>query len=296
MSVNFSYGVWSNGEDRKLFDGGVLPSYPTEKADFNDCNESELSVPAWETDPGDWDYEDAKKLAEKLLLLDSFGDKAPNTTYDLTSLDMCAGTGINPRFKTEFCRNFREKGSCQYGDHCQFAHGKNELRHDIVRHSKYKTKLCQKFWIAGYCAYGARCNFIHQQDETFEAKSAPVGLRPFPPNIRRMSESSGDSGIEFGFNSRFIKDQSRIIYPPMDAGKPKFGGSSPGERSNGLSPPARYGDLNVYTDLNSNLNGDMKGFYAPPHPENNPIQPAAEKRKDLDYYRSCEAGIWSNNF
>ena len=68
----------------------------------------------------------------------------------------------NPRFKTEVCRNFKEKGTCLYGELCQFAHGKHELRKDVVRHSKYKTKLCQKYWIAGYCAYGPRCNFIHQ--------------------------------------------------------------------------------------------------------------------------------------
>ena len=68
----------------------------------------------------------------------------------------------NPRFKTEICRNFKEKGTCLYGELCQFAHGKHELRKDVVRHSKYKTKLCQKYWIAGYCAYGPRCNFIHQ--------------------------------------------------------------------------------------------------------------------------------------
>ena len=29
----------------------------------------------------------------------------------------------NPRFKTEICRNFKEKGSCLYGNECQFAHG-----------------------------------------------------------------------------------------------------------------------------------------------------------------------------
>merc|ERR1712240_420800 len=71
----------------------------------------------------------------------------------------------NPRFKTEICRNFKEKGTCLYGDLCQFAHGSHELRPDVVRHSKYKTKLCHKYWIVGYCAYGPRCNFIHQEIE-----------------------------------------------------------------------------------------------------------------------------------
>merc|ERR1712112_493283 len=76
---------------------------------------------------------------------------------------------VNPRFKTEICRNFKEKGTCLYGDLCQFAHGNHELRKDVVRHSKYKTKLCQKYWIAGYCAYGPRCNFIHQEIEKDQA-------------------------------------------------------------------------------------------------------------------------------
>ena len=29
------------------------------------------------------------------------------------------------RYKTEFCRNFKEKGSCSYQDHCEFAHGEH---------------------------------------------------------------------------------------------------------------------------------------------------------------------------
>jgi len=76
----------------------------------------------------------------------------------------------NPRFKTEICRNFKEKGACVYGGLCQFAHGKHELRQDVVRHTKYKTKLCQKYWIAGYCAYGPRCNFIHKEMEKRSAE------------------------------------------------------------------------------------------------------------------------------
>ena len=71
----------------------------------------------------------------------------------------------NPRYKTEICRNFKERSKCIYGDKCQFAHGRRELR-DVVRNSKYKTKLCQKYWLVGYCAYGPRCNFLH--DETNE--------------------------------------------------------------------------------------------------------------------------------
>lgn len=68
----------------------------------------------------------------------------------------------NPRYKTEMCRNFKERSKCIYGDKCQFAHGRRELR-DVVRNTKYKTKTCQKYWKVGYCAYGPRCNFLHDE-------------------------------------------------------------------------------------------------------------------------------------
>jgi len=78
--------------------------------------------------------------------------------------------GTNPRYKTEVCRNFKERSKCVYGDQCQFAHGRRELR-EVVRNSKYKTKHCQKYWLTGYCAYGPRCNFLHNEvaleDEQF---------------------------------------------------------------------------------------------------------------------------------
>merc|ERR1711981_1370036 len=41
----------------------------------------------------------------------------------------------NPRFKTEICRNFKERNKCVYGDRCQFAHGRRELR-EVVQNSK----------------------------------------------------------------------------------------------------------------------------------------------------------------
>lgn len=73
----------------------------------------------------------------------------------------------NPRYKTEMCRNFKERAKCLYGDQCQFAHGKRELR-DVVRNTKYKTKHCQKYWVTGYCAYGPRCNFLHNEPESHD--------------------------------------------------------------------------------------------------------------------------------
>jgi len=190
MSDEFLYPTWSNGCDSSSswnLDGlneFVSVSGPQDNAQW---------------DIGSWDYENAKNLAEKLLNLDVNAGQ-----FDPEMNDECMKDGLsNPRFKTEYCRNYREKGTCLYGDLCQFAHGRVELRQqDVVRHSKYKTKLCQKFWIAGYCAYGPRCNFIHQEGDSEEP---PRGFRPFlgpKTSKRKSSESSWDSSSD-GLSSQY---------------------------------------------------------------------------------------------
>ena len=68
------------------------------------------------------------------------------------------------RYKTELCRPFEENGACKYGDKCQFAHGRAELR-PVARHPKYKTDLCKTYHTTGLCPYGPRCHFIHNDDE-----------------------------------------------------------------------------------------------------------------------------------
>jgi len=104
-------------------------------------------------------------LAKKLLLANpTMGIESPQVFDNTFPPPGGSANSSNPRFKTEICRNFKEKGTCLYGELCQFAHGKHELRKDVIRHNKYKTKLCQKYWISGYCAYGPRCNFIHDTD------------------------------------------------------------------------------------------------------------------------------------
>merc|ERR1711936_1305241 len=123
-----------------------------------------------------------KPQSPELRMTDSVNPYAPlynaahvhNASLQLNSTiaSEAPGSSGNPRFKTEICRNFKEKGSCLYGDLCQFAHGKHELRKDVGRHNKYKTKHCQKYWITGYCAYGPRCNFIHQEKEGLAALQA----------------------------------------------------------------------------------------------------------------------------
>jgi len=70
-------------------------------------------------------------------------------------------------YKTELCRSWEETGSCRYGNKCQFAHGKDELR-PIIRHPKYKTEICKAFHTVGTCPYGTRCRFIHNTNEMNE--------------------------------------------------------------------------------------------------------------------------------
>lgn len=100
-----------------------------------------------------------------------------NTNFDMNGQDK------NCRYKTEMCRNFKERFHCIYGDQCQFAHGREELR-DALRHNKYKTKTCEKYWVTGYCAYGPRCNFVHfENDENCDPKSNMARVTKFQNEI-----------------------------------------------------------------------------------------------------------------
>jgi len=86
------------------------------------------------------------------------------------------------RYKTELCRQFVENGECKYGDKCQFAHGKEDLKH-VNRHPKYKTNFCKTFHSKGFCPYGPRCHFIHDMTQKFE-------LLNTPQLVSRMSDQS----------------------------------------------------------------------------------------------------------
>ncbi|KAJ8769087.1 hypothetical protein K2173_000205 [Erythroxylum novogranatense] len=67
-------------------------------------------------------------------------------------------------FKTELCNKWQETGACPYGDHCQFAHGIEELR-PVIRHPRYKTEVCRMVLAGDICPYGHRCHFRHALTE-----------------------------------------------------------------------------------------------------------------------------------
>jgi len=92
--------------------------------------------------------------------------------------------GASNLYKTELCRSFVETGVCRYGQKCQFAHGRSELR-PVHRHPKYKTEICKTFHTLGTCPYGSRCRFIHTRDGSRD--SSPSSSRTSTPTCSRPS-------------------------------------------------------------------------------------------------------------
>lgn len=222
-AIATSYAPWSTGDDvnKDLYNQQrLLSQVELNGGEFWSSGSSDLETPAWDIEysdngPGAWDYELSTQLAAKLLMVDPTAGSCqlPDPDSD-GSVGGGSAAFTNPRFKTEFCRNYKEKGTCLYGDLCQFAHGRHELRKDVVRHNKYKTKLCQKFWIVGYCAYGPRCNFVHNElditpqgtsNQAYRDGSGAGGtnlngggnrFREYHVSYRKTS--LGDSGVDSG--------------------------------------------------------------------------------------------------
>jgi hypothetical protein len=72
------------------------------------------------------------------------------------------------RYKTEMCRSVSEGGGvCRYGDKCQYAHNREELR-SVPRHPRYKTQMCREYHLTSVCSYGVRCNFLHDEPKQME--------------------------------------------------------------------------------------------------------------------------------
>ncbi len=66
------------------------------------------------------------------------------------------------KYKTELCKYYEINGYCKYGDSCDYANGKENLRSKITNTTAYRTKNCVHFFQNGYCPYGNRCQFAHQ--------------------------------------------------------------------------------------------------------------------------------------
>jgi len=97
-------------------------------------------------------------------------------------------TTMPARYKTELCRTYAEHGACRYGDKCQFAHGRDELR-AVARHPKYKTDLCRTYHTIGLCPYGPRCHFIHNEDDVGRLVTPP------PPPQLAVEQRRNDADL-----------------------------------------------------------------------------------------------------
>ncbi|XP_058769278.1 zinc finger CCCH domain-containing protein 15-like [Vicia villosa] len=80
--------------------------------------------------------------------------------------------------KTELCNKWQETGTCPYTDHCQFAHGIEELR-PVIRHPRYKTEVCRMVFAGVVCPYGHRCHFRHAltEEEKAISQSMPKSVK-----------------------------------------------------------------------------------------------------------------------
>jgi hypothetical protein len=139
----------------------------------------------------------------------------------------------NNRYKTELCRPFEENGDCKYGDKCQFAHGKHELR-GLDRHPKYKTELCRTYHTISFCPYGVRCHFVHNAEEMARQqaqinkeqayKEQQQYMTPPPPLVRDQRPKA----LTVGFSLNSVGSESPS--PPSSlSDSPTSGGSFFGE-------------------------------------------------------------------
>lgn len=160
----------------------------------------------------------------------ALSEGTPALSIDSLGPDQQGQTSTN-RYKTELCRPFEENGKCKYGEKCQFAHGKHELRH-MVRHPKYKTELCRTYHTTGLCPYGPRCHFIHNQNEaTLENQriAASINARQGKPANLQLASQFSTSGRLNSYSS-----SPPQINSPLEAQTSFFNGSDFGP----LSPPS----------------------------------------------------------
>ncbi|XP_028329882.1 cysteine three histidine 1 [Gouania willdenowi] len=131
------------------------------------------------------------------------------------------------RYKTELCTSYSSSGNCKYAEHCQFAHGLQDLRVPY-QHPKYKTELCRNYHTTGYCYYGLRCLFVHNASEQRPTirhrRNVPCrnlrifGVCPFGTRCVFLHVESKDS--DSGRGSPDIKNQSPDSKPQAKDNKP----------------------------------------------------------------------------
>ena len=108
-------------------------------------------------------------------------------------------TSAGPQYKTQLCKNYQDTGLCDFGSHCQFAHGRLELRN--INQNHYQSggrsvtsgmspvssvspggplrvqNLCQSWLQNGVCVSGGMCGAAHSLNELSQSARAQPSLQ-----------------------------------------------------------------------------------------------------------------------
>lgn len=171
------------------------------------------------------------------------------------------------RYKTELCRQFIENGGCKYGDKCQFAHGKTDLK-DVNRHPKYKTDYCKTFHSKGFCPYGPRCHFIHEISEKFEPMSNSI-KKLKSDSIKNIDDAQLENQLE-ALHSRlstnlFVNDDNYNVFAKhaanhLDDLNSSFLSSSSSSNSPMIQHRTRSGTSSTSSLISSSSSYDLNQF------------------------------------
>ena len=120
------------------------------------------------------------------------------------------------QYKTQLCKNYQDTGLCDFGSHCQFAHGRLELRNINQNHYQSGSSsvssitgvrdslssvasvspgplrvqnLCQSWLQNGVCVSGGMCGAAHSLNELSESARTQ-------PSIQSSSLSQFSSNFQ----------------------------------------------------------------------------------------------------
>lgn len=84
-------------------------------------------------------------------------------------------------YKTELCKNFLATGECKYGDMCQFAHGKEQIRQVPVNHRKNQQQQQQQ---------QQQQNQLNQQQKSFVSRYSSIKYKRSKSVVKRRQRAA----------------------------------------------------------------------------------------------------------
>ena len=132
----------------------------------------------------------------------------------------------NSRYKTVLCKHFDSPQGCSYGEKCQFAHGKHELRfldnkispnfsNKVTSNQRnalnYKIVKCKNWEKDGTCKYGGHCTFAHGSKDLRNRSDNLIKMQPGTgmmvqpfmmnmQNVMKMGQMNQLQGVDLGFS------------------------------------------------------------------------------------------------